>query len=49
MTAFAIELNFRELEFRFVHILATTFPLVAEPVKTAALNAFSDTKRGLVK
>ncbi len=32
----------------FAHILAT-FPLVAEPVKVAALNAYRDVERGLVK
>lgn len=32
----------------FAHIL-TTFPLVAEPVKVAVLNAYRDVGRGLVK
>lgn len=27
----------------------TTFPLVAEPVKVATLNAFRDVERGLMK
>ena len=35
-------------EAEFAHILAT-FPLVAEPVKVAALNAYRDVQRGLVK
>lgn len=35
-------------ESEFAHIL-TTFPLVAEPVKVAALNAYRDVERGLVK
>ncbi len=35
-------------EDEFVHILAT-FPLVAEPVKVAARNAYRDVKRGLIK
>ena len=35
-------------ESEFAHIL-TTFPLVAEPVKVAALNAYRDAERGLVK
>jgi hypothetical protein len=35
-------------EAEFVHILGT-FPLVAEPVKVAALNAYRDVERGLVK
>ena len=35
-------------EAEFAHIL-TTFPLVAEPVKVAALNAYRDVERGLVK
>jgi hypothetical protein len=35
-------------EAEFAHIL-TTFPLVAEPVKIAALNAYRDVARGLVK
>jgi hypothetical protein len=30
----------------FAHILGT-FPLVAEPVKVAALNAYRDVERGL--
>ncbi len=35
-------------ESEFAHIL-TTFPLVAEPVKLAALNAYRDVERGLVR
>ena len=35
-------------EAELAHIL-TTFPLVAEPVKLAALNAYRDVERGLVK
>jgi hypothetical protein len=35
-------------ESEFAHVL-TTFPLVAEPVKVAALNAYRDVERGLVK
>ena len=35
-------------ESEFAHILST-FPLVAEPVKVAALNAYRDVERGLVK
>jgi hypothetical protein len=35
-------------EAEFAHILGT-FPLVAEPVKIAALNAYRDVARGLVK
>jgi hypothetical protein len=35
-------------EVEFAHILGT-FPLVAEPVKIAALNAYRDVERGLVK
>ncbi len=35
-------------EFEFAHIL-TTFPLVAETVKVASLNAYRDVERGLVK
>ncbi|MBI4984434.1 MAG: hypothetical protein HZC24_03575 [Rhodocyclales bacterium] len=35
-------------EAEFAHILGT-FPLVAEPVKVAALNAYRDVERGLVK
>jgi hypothetical protein len=35
-------------ESEFAHIL-TTFPLVAEPVKQAARNAYRDVERGLVK
>lgn len=35
-------------EAKFAHIL-TAFPLVAEPVKVAALNAYRDVERGLVK
>ena len=35
-------------ESEFAHIL-TTFPLVAEAVKVAALTAYCDVKRGLVK
>jgi hypothetical protein len=31
----------------FAHIL-TTFPLVPEPVKSAALNAYRDVERGLI-
>ena len=34
-------------ESEFAHILGT-FPLVAEPVKVAALNAYRDVERGLV-
>lgn len=33
-------------EFAHIH---TTFPLVAEPVKVAALNAYRDVERGLIK
>lgn len=35
-------------EAEFAHILGT-FPLVAEPVKVAALNAYRDVERGLIK
>lgn len=35
-------------EVDFAHIL-TTRPLVAEPVKVVALNAYRDVKRGVVK
>ena len=35
-------------EAEFAHILAT-FPLVKEPVKVAALNAYRDVERGLVR
>ena len=35
-------------ESEFTHIL-TTFPLVSEPVKAAALNAYRDVERGAVK
>jgi len=35
-------------ESEFAHIL-TTFPLVAETVKAAALNAYRDVERGIVK
>ena len=35
-------------ESEFAHIL-TTFPLVAEPVKQAARNAFRDVERGLIR
>ena len=35
-------------EAEFAHIL-TTFPLVAEPVKVAALNAYRDVERGLIQ
>ena len=35
-------------EAELAHIL-TTSPLVAEPVKVAALNAYRDVERGLVK
>lgn len=35
-------------ESEFAHIL-TTFPLVPEPVKIAALNAYRDVERGLIK
>ena len=35
-------------EAEFAHILGA-FPLVAEPVKIAALNAYRDVERGLVK
>lgn len=35
-------------EAEFAHIL-TTFPLVSDPVKLAALNAYRDVERGLVK
>ncbi len=35
-------------EAEFAHIL-TTFPLVKEPVKVAALNAYRDVESGLVK
>lgn len=35
-------------ESEFAHILAT-FPLVAEPVKIAALNAWRDVERGLIQ
>lgn len=35
-------------EAEFAHIL-TTFPIVAEPVKVAALNAYRDVERSLVK
>lgn len=34
-------------ESEFTHVL-TTFPLVAEPVKIAALNAYRDVERGLI-
>ena len=39
---------YRLSETEFAHIL-TTFPLVAEPVKVAALNAYRDVERGLIK
>jgi hypothetical protein len=35
-------------ETEFAHVL-TTFPLVPEPVKIAALNAYRDVERGLIK
>ena len=35
-------------ESEFAHVL-TTFPLVPEPVKIAALNAYRDVERGLIK
>lgn len=35
-------------EAEFAHIL-TTHPLVVEPVKVVALNAYRDVKRGVVK
>ena len=35
-------------EAEFVHILGT-FPLVAQPVKVAAQNAYRDVERGLIK
>ncbi len=35
-------------EVEFAHVLST-FPLVPEPVKIAALNAYRDVKRGLIK
>lgn len=35
-------------ENEFVHILAT-FPLVPEPVKQAARNAYRDVERGLIR
>ena len=35
-------------ETEFAHIL-NTFPLVTEPVKVAALNAYRDVERGLLK
>jgi hypothetical protein len=35
-------------EVEFAHILGT-FPLVAEPVKIAALNAYRDVERGLIR
>jgi hypothetical protein len=35
-------------EAEFAHIL-NTFPLAAEPVKVAALNAFRDVERKMVK
>ncbi|AGX86694.1 type II restriction enzyme methyltransferase subunit [Candidatus Symbiobacter mobilis CR] len=35
-------------EAEFAHVLST-FPLVAEPVKIAALNAYRDVKRGLIQ
>jgi len=35
-------------EEEFAHILAT-FPLVADPVKVAAHNAYRDVERGLIK
>ena len=35
-------------EAEFAHILGT-FPLVAEPVKIAALNAYRDVERGLIR
>ncbi len=35
-------------EAEFAHVLST-FPLVPEPVKIAALNAYRDVKRGLIK
>jgi len=35
-------------EAEFAHILKT-FPLVAEPVKVAALNAYRDVERGLIQ
>ena len=36
------------MEAEFVHILGT-FPLVAQPVKVAAQNAYRDVERGLIK
>ena len=52
-------LNFAELdgliahlygltEGEFAHVLAT-FPLVAEPLKIAAQNAYRDVERGLIR
>jgi hypothetical protein len=35
-------------ESEFAHIL-TTFPIVPDPVKTAAHNAYRDVERGLIK
>jgi hypothetical protein len=35
-------------EAEFAHILGA-FPLVAEPVKIAALNAYRDVERGLIR
>ncbi|MFA7062226.1 MAG: hypothetical protein WC156_15585 [Pedobacter sp.] len=35
-------------EEEFAYIL-TTFPLVADPVKIAAQNAYRDVKRGMIK
>lgn len=35
-------------EAEFAHILVT-FPLIAEAVKVAALNAYRDMERGMVK
>lgn len=35
-------------ETEFAHVL-TTFPLVPEPVKIAALNAYRDVERGLIQ
>jgi hypothetical protein len=35
-------------EAEFAHVLST-FPLVAEPVKIAALNAYRDVERGLIQ
>ena len=36
------------IESGFAHVL-TTFPMVTEPVKVGALNAYRDVERGLVK